>query len=96
MQLGHADMKLCIPLEVPDTHRTGLSNICSRWSLLANSEGGFLSVHPLKRCRSGAAKSGASAHWTDLMTAHGAEFAGALGLIPNEGFTRVVLVREHK
>lgn len=81
---------------MPDTHRTGLANICSCWSLFANSEGGFLSTHPLKKRQSSAAKSGASVHWKDLKTTHGAEFTGTLSLIPNEGFTRVVLVREHK
>lgn len=84
---------------MPDTDRTGLANICSCWSLLANSAGGFLSIHPLKKmggCQSSAAKSGASVHWKDLKATHGAEFTGALSLIPNERFTRVVLVREHK
>lgn len=82
---------------MPDTDRTSLANVCSCWSPLANSEGraeGILSRHPLKKCQK--AQSVASVHWKELKTTHGVEFTGALSLIPNEGFTRVVLVHEHK
>lgn len=57
---------------------------------------GFLSRHPLKKRQSNAAENFASMHRKDVKMRRAADLASIPSLIPNEGFTRVVLVHVHK